>query len=327
MSLTLRPSASAMRPHVLGRASGGCPPCRRRPDRRTASRGTCRARGPGRPLSDAARTVIASAWPWATRFVPSSGSTAMSIAGTSSARRRVRPTALADVEHRRLVALALADDDRARRSRSRPSSCAWPRWRPGPRSSLSPRPMNRARRDRGRLGHADHLEREQLFHWPPDVGDRRWTWPSPQWRKWRRPVKTIARWCRSATSMAISSRIEPPGWMIAVTPAWAADLDAVREREVRIRRHDRGPRPVARAPQRDLDRDLAAGLAGADADRRRVAGEHDRVRADVADRAPGEQQVGQLLERRPALGDDLQLAAVEPELVEASRPAGRRRCA
>ena len=36
------------------------------------------------------------------------------------------------------------------------------------------------------------------------------------------PVKTMARWWRSATSIAISSRIEPPGWMIAVTPAWAA---------------------------------------------------------------------------------------------------------
>ena len=46
--------------------------------------------------------------------------------------------------------------------------------------------------------------------------------PLPQWRKWRRPVKTIAKWCRSATSIAISSRIEPPGWMIAVTPASAA---------------------------------------------------------------------------------------------------------
>ena len=40
--------------------------------------------------------------------------------------------------------------------------------------------------------------------------------------KWRRPVKTMAMWWRSATSMAISSRIEPPGWMIAVTPAPAA---------------------------------------------------------------------------------------------------------
>ena len=43
-----------------------------------------------------------------------------------------------------------------------------------------------------------------------------------QWRKWRRPVNTIARWWRSATSIAISSRIDPPGWMIAVIPALAA---------------------------------------------------------------------------------------------------------
>ena len=40
--------------------------------------------------------------------------------------------------------------------------------------------------------------------------------------KWRRPVKTIAMWWRSATSIAISSRMLPPGWMIAVTPACAA---------------------------------------------------------------------------------------------------------
>ena len=65
------------------------------------------------PASDAARTVIAPAWPWATRFVPSSGSTAMSTRGTSS-RSAPRPAdPLADVEHRRLVALALADDDPA----------------------------------------------------------------------------------------------------------------------------------------------------------------------------------------------------------------------
>ena len=44
----------------------------------------------------------------------------------------------------------------------------------------------------------------------------------PQWRKWRRPVKTMARWWRSAISMAISSRTLPPGWMMAVTPRSAA---------------------------------------------------------------------------------------------------------
>ena len=50
--------------------------------------------------------------------------------------------------------------------------------------------------------------------------------PRTQWRKWRRPVKTMARWCRSAISMAISSRTLPPGWMMAVTPRSAASAMA-----------------------------------------------------------------------------------------------------
>ena len=61
------------------------------------------------PGSAAASTAVALADPVATRFVPSSGSTAMS---TDVRRLRVADL-LADVEHRRLVALALADDDRA----------------------------------------------------------------------------------------------------------------------------------------------------------------------------------------------------------------------
>ena len=154
--------------------------------------------------------MIAPAWPWATRLVPSSGSTAMSTAGTSSRSRAGAADPFADVEHRRLVALALADDD------------------PAGELDLVHRPAHRLGRGRvglvvgaathepGRLdrrgfGDPDHLEREQLFHRV-----------EPQWRKWRRPVKTMARWWRSATSIAISSRIEPPGWMIAVTPAPAA---------------------------------------------------------------------------------------------------------
>ena len=36
----------------------------------------------------------------------------------------------------------------------------------------------------------------------------------------------------------------------------------------------------------------------------------------MPDGTPGEQQVGQLLQRRPALGDDLEMAAVEAEVVE-----------
>ena len=61
-------------------------------------------------------------------------------------------------------------------------------------------------------------------------------------------------WWRSATSMAISSRIEPPGWMIAVTPRLGRELDPVGEREVGVRGHDRELGPVAGAAQRDLDR-------------------------------------------------------------------------
>ena len=55
--------------------------------------------------------------PVAQRFVPSSGSTAMSTCGKPAAGRALSacamPDLLADVEHRRLVALAFADDDRA----------------------------------------------------------------------------------------------------------------------------------------------------------------------------------------------------------------------
>ena len=93
-------------------------------------------------------------------------------------------------------------------------------------------------------------------------------------------------------------------------------LDAVREREVRVAGHHRQPRPVARATQRDLDRHLPARLPGPDPDGRRVLRQHDRVRADVAHGAPGEQQVRQLLERRAALRDDLELVAVDAQVVD-----------
>ena len=62
------------------------------------------------PGSETAIDASAFGVPFATRFVPSSGSTAMSTVGAVT---RGPPDLLADVEHRRLVALALADDDRA----------------------------------------------------------------------------------------------------------------------------------------------------------------------------------------------------------------------
>src|SRR5205823_242748 len=43
-----------------------------------------------------------------------------------------------------------------------------------------------------------------------------------QCRKWRAPVKTITTPYRLQTAMASASRREPPGWMIAFTPAAAS---------------------------------------------------------------------------------------------------------
>ena len=60
------------------------------------------------PCSAIATTASASFRPLAHRFVPSSGSTAMSISGASVV---AVAELLADVEHRRLVALAFTDDD------------------------------------------------------------------------------------------------------------------------------------------------------------------------------------------------------------------------
>ena len=116
------------------------------------------------------------------------------------------PDALADVEHRGLIALALADHDPTREVDLVHRRAHGLGGR-GVRLVLGATTHEPGGFDGGRLGDPDHLEREQLLH---------------QWRKCRRPVKTMARWCRSASSMAISSRIEPPGWMIAVTPADAA---------------------------------------------------------------------------------------------------------
>src|SRR5690606_9419111 len=44
----------------------------------------------------------------------------------------------------------------------------------------------------------------------------------PQWRKWRTPVNTMAMPCSSAAAITSASRIEPPGWITALMPAWAA---------------------------------------------------------------------------------------------------------
>ena len=66
---------------------------------------------------------------------------------------------------------------------------------------------------------------------------------------------------------------------------------AVVEREERVGRQRGAGRPVARLLDRQPHRVDAAALAGADADRRQVAGDHDRVRPHVLAQPPREQQV------------------------------------
>ena len=79
------------------------------------------------------------------------------------ARAVVAADLLADVEHRRLVALALADDDRA----GDVGLVHRPAHRLGRRLvGLVALPLAHepGGRDRGGLGDADHLEREELLH-------------------------------------------------------------------------------------------------------------------------------------------------------------------
>jgi hypothetical protein len=66
-----------------------------------------------------------------------------------------------------------------------------------------------------------HEEREDDRHGadPAANEDRAIGGRGAQWRKWRRRVKTIAIPARSAASTTSGSRTEPPGWMMAVTPA------------------------------------------------------------------------------------------------------------
>jgi hypothetical protein len=181
------------------------------------------------PFSDAASTVSAPPWPVATRFVPSSGSTAMS---TASAAPSCRPTfspmysigASSRSPSPMTMVPAMSASSMVRRIAS---VAAWSA------SSRMPRPMNRADAIAAAsvtrtISSASSCSMANPPAWRggsygrvPEAGTRLGSMTG-QWRKWRRPVNTIARWCRSATSIAISSRIEPPGWMIAVTPALAA---------------------------------------------------------------------------------------------------------
>ena len=221
------------------------------------------------------------------------------------------PDLLADVQHRRLVALALADDDRPREVRLvHRAAHRLGRGLVGLVAlALAHEPRGRDRRG---LGDPDHLEREQLLQtsdgWLTSRLRRKW-------RKWRArehhrqvvAVRDLDRHLVADRAARLDDRRDA---------GVGRDLDAVGEREVGVRRHDRELGPVAGPPERDVDRDVAGCLRRADPDRRPVAREHDRVRPHVPDGAPGEQQVGELAQGRVAPGHDLELAAVEVDGVE-----------
>ena len=88
-------------------------------------------------------------------------------------------------------------------------------------------------------------------------------------------------------------------------------VEAVTEREERVRRHDRtgqGQAGVLRLDRGDAGRVDAAHLAGAHAQGHVVATEDDGVRFDILGHAPREHQVLQLLRRRLQFRDHFQVA-------------------
>src|SRR5258705_8528617 len=265
------------------------------------------------PFSEAARTVIAPAWPWATRFVPSSGSTAMSISGLSSTPGGVRgrpgppiqsigasrasPSPMTIVPANSISSMVERIASTAARSAS----------------SFSPRPMNRAD-----ASAAASVTRTISSARSCSIRSASSVPEMPCAREHHGHVVPVGDLDRHLVADR-SARLDDRGH-----PGLGGELDPVGEREVGVARHDRGLGPVAGPPQRDLDRGLAAGLSGPDPDRRAAPGEDDRIRAHMAHGPPGEEQVVELVERGAALRHDLEPAAIEPDIVEAldEEPAG-----
>ena len=117
---------------------------------------------------------------------------------------------------------------------------------------------------------------------------------APQWRKWRRPVTTMAAPAASTAATTSSSRFEPPGWMTALTPAARQTSTPSAKGKKASEADHRAPGPLAGLRDGQAGARDAVHLAGADAHEGAVAGEDDGVRLDVADDPPGEGQVGQL---------------------------------
>ena len=125
---------------------------------------------------------------------------------------------------------------------------------------------------------------------------RREPWRSTrahQWRKWRRPVKTIATPASSAAAMTSSSRIEPPGWTTPVTPRLDRQLGAVGEREERVGGQHRALQRVEPAPSRPPGGPSRRGSSGRRRSRPSRRPRASTIALDCTWRAdaPGEQQV------------------------------------
>ena len=94
-------------------------------------------------------------------------------------------------------------------------------------------------------------------------------------------VKTIATPASSQAAITSSSRCDPPGWMIAVTPASIASAPSANGKNASEASTASQVDPARGLVDRDADRVDAAHLAGADSRRRRGPWQHDRVRAHV----------------------------------------------
>ena len=127
-------------------------------------------------------------------------------------------------------------------------------------------------------------------------------------------MKTITAPAGFTASITSSSRFEPPGWMIARTPASSASCGPSANGK---NASDASTAPSQRVAElaRFLDGEAhsvdAAHLSGADADRLQLAREDDGVRRDVLADAPGEEQLAPVVLGRLAAHDLHRLARVD----------------
>ena len=119
--------------------------------------------------------------------------------------------------------------------------------------------------------------------------------PTPQWRKWRRCVKTIVAPASSTAAITSSSRFEPPGWIDRGHARAQRQLRAVGEGEESVR--GQRPRrstacPCSRAFSTAIRTESTRLIWPAPIPSVcRSLREHDRVRGHVLAHPPGEKEI------------------------------------